>query len=171
MPPVVSRLASPIIVDATTPQSPTVPIETDWHDGARESEAIWPGPPTPPLPPSSSPPPSTPMPPASRYCWECGRAGHLIAGCSITSVRVRTDVTARNWVREYDDHRIMAARLRVCMEQVAEEYGYHKQARERMVNAALWAGYPVRSVLTIDETHPHEPPPVIGHRIKCRRMA
>ena len=62
----------------------------------------------------------------------------------------------------------MAAKLRVRMEQVAEEYGYHKQARERMVDAALWAGYPVRSVPTIDETHPREPPPVIGHRVKRR---
>ena len=49
-PPVISRLASPIIVDVSTPQSPTIPLETDWHDGARESEAIWPGPPTPALP-------------------------------------------------------------------------------------------------------------------------
>ena len=86
-PPVISCLASPIIVDASTPQSPTIPLETDWHDRARESEAIWPGPPTPALPPSSPPPPSTPTPPASQYYWECGHAGHLIAGCSITSVR------------------------------------------------------------------------------------
>ena len=170
-PPVISRLASPIVVDTPTPQSPTIPRETDWRDGARESEAIWPAPPTPPLPPSSPPPPSTPTPPASRYCWECGRAGHLIAGCSITSVRARTDVTARNWVREYDNHRITAAKLRIRMEQVAEEYGYHKQARERMVDAALWAGYPVRSVPTIDEAHPREPPPVIGNRVKRRRLA
>ena len=65
----------------------------------------------------------------------------------------------------------MAAKLRVRMEQVAEEYGYHKQARECMVDAALWAGYPVRSVPAIDETHPREPPPVIGYRVKRRRVA
>ena len=126
--PVDDSPASPITVDTPTPQSPMVPVETDWRDGACESEAVWPTPPTPSLPPSSPPPPSTPTPPVSRYCWECSHAGHLIAGCPITSIRVRMDVTARNWMRKYDDHRNMANKLRIQMEQVAKEYGYHKQA-------------------------------------------
>ena len=72
---------------------------------------------------------------------------------------------------EYDEHRLMAIRLRVWMEQVAEEYGYHKAQHDAMIDHAAWTGYPTRSIPTIDEAHPHEPPPVIGHHVKRRRVA
>ena len=57
------------------------------------------------------------------------------------------------------------------MEQVAEEYGYHKQAWECMIDTAAWTGYPARSIPSIDEAHPHEPPPVIGHHVKHCQVA
>ena len=48
------------------------------------------------------------------------------------------------------------------MEQVAEEYGYRKQARERMVDMAYWTRYPSQSIPTFDKAHPQEPPPILG---------
>ena len=72
---------------------------------------------------------------------------------------------------EYDDYHLMAVRLRVWMEQVAEEYGYHKAQRDTMIDHATWTGYPVQSIPAIDEAHPCEPPPVIGHHVKHRRVA
>ena len=72
---------------------------------------------------------------------------------------------------EYDDYHLMAVWLRIWMEQVAEEYGYHKAQRNAMIDRAAWTGYPVRSIPTINEVHLREPPPVIGHHVKRRRVA
>ena len=41
---------------------------------------------------------------------------------------------ARNYIHKYDNHCLMAIRLRIWMEQVAEEYGYHKAQRDAMID-------------------------------------
>ncbi|ETW77180.1 hypothetical protein HETIRDRAFT_327052 [Heterobasidion irregulare TC 32-1] len=143
-----------------------VPVASeDWRKGAQASELIWPA--TPAFTPS---PPTSPTPPEVRYCWECGRSGHLLAGCSITHIQSRTDVTTHQFLRDYDVHHGAANQLRLQMDKVAEEYGYHKQAWEHMIDTALWAGYPTRSVPTYDVNNPRNPPPVTGPRPKRRRL-
>ena len=81
------------------------------------------------------------------------------------------DITARNFLQDYNNHRIKAIWLRMQMEQVAEGYGYHKQAREHMIDIANWTGYPSQSIPAINETYPCEPPPIIGHHIKHHQVA
>ena len=78
------------------------------------------------------------------------------------------DIMVRNFLWDYDAHCNASAWLRIWMEQVAEEYGHHKQAREHMVDMANWIGYPTWSIPAFDKTHPREPPPTIGHCVKCR---
>ncbi|ETW75972.1 hypothetical protein HETIRDRAFT_455599 [Heterobasidion irregulare TC 32-1] len=56
------------------------------------------------------------------------------------------------------------------MDKVAEEYGYHKPAWERMIDTALWTGYPNRSIPTYDVNNLREPPPTIGLCHKHRRL-
>ena len=154
----------PIVVDEASPQSPALPFATDseWPADAADSENVWPNPP--------SLPPTTPTDPATRLCWKCGHAGHLVVGCPIMGVRQRTDITAHGFLRDYDKHRVEVRRLRLQMDRVAKEYGYHKQAMEHMIDTANWTGYPNRVIPTFDEKHPRKPPAVIGSRIKRQRL-
>ncbi|ETW80310.1 hypothetical protein HETIRDRAFT_418337 [Heterobasidion irregulare TC 32-1] len=157
-------LAEPI--DTSSYQLRTIPVVSeDWHEGARASAHVWPE--TPAFTPS---PLGSPPAPDERYCWECGRQGHFLATCPITRIRMRTDVTARQFLRDYDAHRGATNRLRLQMDKVAEEYGYHKQALEHMITTSMWTGYPVRSIPTYDVDHPREPPPVVGAHSKRRRL-
>ncbi|ETW75036.1 hypothetical protein HETIRDRAFT_423610 [Heterobasidion irregulare TC 32-1] len=153
-------------VDAPSSQPATVPVASeDWRKGARASERVWPT--TPAFTPS---PPAPPASPEVRYCWEYGRSGYLLAACSITRIRMRTDVTAHQFLRDYNTHRGATNRLRLQMDKVAEEYGYHKQAWEHMIDTTLWTGYPNRSIPTYDINNLREPPPTTGPRHKCRRL-
>ncbi|ETW75305.1 hypothetical protein HETIRDRAFT_164543 [Heterobasidion irregulare TC 32-1] len=153
-------------IDTSSSQPGTIPVVSeDWHEGARASAHVWPE--TPAFTPS---PLGSPPAPEERYCWECGRQGHFLAACPITRIRMRTDVTARQFLRDYDAHRGATNRLRLQMDKVAEEYGYHKQALEHMITTSMWTGYPVRSIPTYDVDHPREPPPVVGAHSKRRRL-
>ena len=103
-PVVVSRLASPIHVDTPTPSLRRYLLKQTGvmeHANLRRSgpvlqRLLFPLP--------RPPPPSTPTPPTSRYCWECGHAGHLIVGCPIMHIQERTDITACNFLCNYDTH-------------------------------------------------------------------
>ena len=154
------------LVSTPSPRSTTAPTQ-DWSDGARASEMIWP--PLPTFTPSPAPPTSptlesphvTPTPllvVETRSCWECSRPGHLLANCPITRIRRRTDITARNFIRDYDAYCEVVGLLRTRMNQVGEDYGYYRQLRDRIIDMANWEGYPIRSIPTIDTTHPREPP-------------
>lgn len=152
-----STSASKTLVDMPTLQSPAISVTTeDWCDGAHAFKAVWPSTPVfTPSPPASLPPPKV------QYCWKCSRNGHLLAGCPITHIWQRTNVTTHNFLCDYDMHCMTMSHLHIHMEQVAEEYSYHKKAIEQMCDMALWVGYPIRIIPTFDEDHPHEPPPTI----------
>ena len=78
--------------------------------------------------------------------------------CPITCIRRRTDITARNFIRDYDAYCEVVGLLRTRMNDIGEDYGYYRQLRDRMIDMANWEGYPVRSIPTIDTTHSREPP-------------
>ena len=78
--------------------------------------------------------------------------------CPITRIRRRTDITARNFIRDYDAYCEVVGLLRTRMNDIGEDYGYYRQLRDRMIDMANWEGYPVRSIPAIDTTHPREPP-------------
>ena len=46
------------------------------------------------------------------------------------------DIIAHNSSRDYDAHHRAANQLCLWMDQVVEEYGYHKQEWEHMINMA-----------------------------------
>ncbi|ETW83368.1 hypothetical protein HETIRDRAFT_315317 [Heterobasidion irregulare TC 32-1] len=130
--------------------SPSPPA-SDWQNGARASERVWP----PLLDPSPSPPPLVLPPPATdtRLCWECDRPGHLIANCPITRIRHRSDITARNFIRDYDAYGEIVELLSTQLAHVAENYGYYWHVRNRMIDDANWEGHPTRHAPVMDPDH------------------
>lgn len=146
------------------PQSLDVPVAIDkgWPTDAADSKNVWPNPPT--------LSPATPTNPNTHTCWECGCAGHLVVGCPITGIRQRTNVTVCGFLHDYDRHCTQSHHLCLQMDHTAEEYGYHKQVLDHMINTANWTGYPARIIPTFNESHPREPPPVIGAPAKHRRL-
>ncbi|ETW77244.1 hypothetical protein HETIRDRAFT_109313 [Heterobasidion irregulare TC 32-1] len=128
---------------------PPSPLINGWpRDGVRAAERVWP----PLLDPSPSPPPLVLPPPATdtRLCWECDRPGHLIANCPITRIRRRTDLTARNFIRDYEVYGEVVELLSTQLEHVAENYGYYWHIRDRMIDDARWEGHPTRHTPVMD---------------------
>ncbi|ETW76233.1 hypothetical protein HETIRDRAFT_430572 [Heterobasidion irregulare TC 32-1] len=135
-------------VHHSTPVSPPRTINGWPLDGVRAAERTWP----PLRDPSPSPPPLVLSPPATdtRLCWECNRPGHLIANCPITRIRRRTDLTARNFIRDYEAYGEVVELLSTQLEHVAENYRYYWHIRDRMIDDARWEGHPTRHTPVMD---------------------
>ena len=99
-----------------------------------------------------------------------GSADALAISSQDVQLHKRMDITVCNFLHDYDAHCRAANQLCLRLDQVAEEYRYHKQAREHMIDTANWTGYPACSIPIINKEHSQEPPPTIMSHVKWGRL-